>query len=93
MLSQLFSFIKDWVDWGTGLSDGTIKFQWVMVSYTITQLLTIVVVLGFANLFWSAACVFKAGGNGCEFKTYKQIEAENETARNKQQDRETSTEV
>ncbi|OEH74267.1 uncharacterized protein LOC34622418 [Cyclospora cayetanensis] len=74
-LFKLIAFIIDWVHWGRGLSDGTIEFQWVMVTSSLTQLFTIGVVFGFANLFWSAACVFKAGGNGCEFKTYKQIEA------------------
>lgn len=68
-------FINDWVIWGKGLNDGSMEFQWVMVSASISQLLTIGVILGFANLFWSAACVYKAGGNGCEFKNYKEIES------------------
>ena len=46
-----------------------------MVTSSISQLLTVIVILGFANLFWSAACVFKAGGNGCEFKSYREIES------------------
>ena len=68
------------------MNDGTIEFQWVMVTSSITQLLTIAVILGFANLFWSAACVYKAGGNGCEFKTYKQIEAERGGGKSKKSD-------
>lgn len=75
-LYKLVAFIIDWVNWGRGMSDGTIEFQWVMITSSLSQLLTVIVILGFANLFWSAACVYKAGGNGCEFKTYKQIQAE-----------------
>ncbi|CDJ36165.1 uncharacterized protein EMH_0067640 [Eimeria mitis] len=74
-LFKLVTFIIQWVHWGQGMSDGTIDFQMVMVTSSITQLLTIMVILGFANLFWSAACVYKAGGNGCEFKTYREIES------------------
>ncbi|CDJ57068.1 hypothetical protein, conserved [Eimeria maxima] len=72
---KLVTFIVQWVHWGQGMSDGTIEFQTVMVTSSISQLLTVIVILGFANLFWSAACVFKAGGNGCEFKSYREIES------------------
>ena len=72
---QLVTFITQWVNWGQGMSDGTIEFQSVMVTSSLTQLLTIIVILGFANLFWSAACVYRAGGNGCEFKSYREIES------------------
>nr|AET50622.1 hypothetical protein [Eimeria tenella] len=57
------------------MRDGTVEFQKVMVFSTASQLLTILLTLSFANLFWSAACVFKAGGSGCEFKSYRQLEA------------------
>ncbi|CDI84973.1 hypothetical protein, conserved [Eimeria praecox] len=74
-LYKLVTFIIQWVNWGKGMSDGTIEFQTVMITSSITQLLTVMVILGFANFFWSAACVYKAGGNGCEFKSYREIES------------------
>ncbi|CDJ46921.1 hypothetical protein, conserved [Eimeria brunetti] len=81
-LFKLVAFIIQWVHWGQGLSDGTIEYQNVMVTSSISQLLTVIVIFGFANLFWSAACVYRAGGNGCEFKSYREIEGSKEAKKN-----------
>ncbi|KAL8436421.1 hypothetical protein ACSSS7_001743 [Eimeria intestinalis] len=70
----IVAFIMDWVHWGKAMADGSEKFQWIMITSSVTQLLTIAIVLGCANLFWSAACVYKVGGNGCEFKSYREVQ-------------------
>ncbi|KAL8438754.1 hypothetical protein Efla_003425 [Eimeria flavescens] len=87
---RLVAFIMDWVQWGKNMSDGTEKFQWVMLTSSVTQLLTIAIVFGCANLFWSAACVYKAGGNGCEFKSYREVEMDNKAPGKKQDDADTA---
>lgn len=77
---QVVVFIMNWVEWGKGLNDGSITFQTVMVTSSISQLLTIFIIFAFANLFWSAACVYKYGGTGCEFKSYKELKNKKEAA-------------
>ncbi|KAL8272510.1 hypothetical protein Esti_003563 [Eimeria stiedai] len=85
-LFRVVAFIADWVRWGKAISDGSEEFQWLMVTSSVTQLLTIAIILGFANLFWSAACVFKAGGNGCEFKSYREVQMDKKGPGKKQDD-------
>lgn len=72
---QLITFVLNWVEWGKALHDGTMKFQAAMVFSSISQLLTIGVTLSMANVIWSAALVYKAGGNACEYKNYEQIKS------------------
>lgn len=89
---KLVSFVMNWIDWGAGLSDGTIKFQAAMITSSISQLLTIGVACSIANIMYSAALVYKEGGNGCEYKTYKEIQAQKQKAADKKQDEQETTE-
>ncbi|PFH33988.1 hypothetical protein BESB_071400 [Besnoitia besnoiti] len=77
-LFKLVTFVLNWVDWGTALNNGTMKFQSAMISSTISQLLTIGITFAMANVMYSAALVYKAGGTGCEFKNYQEIQDEKE---------------
>lgn len=90
---KLVTFILNWVEWGVALHDGTMSFQSAMVTSSISQVLTILLTFSMANVLYSAALVYKAGGNGCEYRNYKQIESANSASSSKKADTETATEV
>lgn len=77
-LIKLAVLIDLWIKWGDQLNEGAIEFQTVMVTATVSNLMSMCISFGFANIFWSAACVWKVGGSGCEFKNYEDIEKSKE---------------
>ncbi|EPR60883.1 putative transmembrane protein [Toxoplasma gondii TgCatPRC2] len=90
---KLVTFILNWVDWGIALHDGTMSFQSAMVTSSISQVLTIILTFSMANILYSAAMVYKVGGNGCEYRNYKQIESSKNASSTKKEDNEAATEV